>query len=107
MAVRPLRAGFLLGTVVAVCGVVWACSSSPKLVAAGGDCFQATDCQEGLICAPDMSTAGKRSCTSDLTGIQKVPMMPAVDAGRRDAGDAASDAPMMLDTGPIPDSAVD
>ena len=109
MSVRPVRAGLALANVVAVCGIMVACSSSPKLVAAGGECFQATDCQEGLICAPDMSMAGKRTCTSDLTGIQKVPMMPAADSGpRRDAGDAASDAPMMMmmDTGPV-DSALD
>jgi hypothetical protein len=109
--VRPVRAGLALGTVAAVCGVILACSSTPKLVAAGGDCFQATDCQEGLVCAPDMTMGGKRTCTSDLTGLQKLPMMPGVDAGpARDAGDAGvSDAPMMMMDTSVPpvDSAVD
>ncbi len=110
MAVRPVRAVLALGTAVAGFGVILACSSTPKPVAAGGDCFQATDCQEGLVCAPDMTMGGKRTCTSDLTGIQKVPMMPTADAGpKRDAGDAGPDTGLMMmaDTAPPDDSGTD
>jgi hypothetical protein len=120
VGVRLVRAGLALGGVVAGCGVILACSATPKLVGAGGDCFQATDCQEGLVCAPDMTMGGKRTCTSDLTSIQKVPMMPTADAGPKgEAGpDAPSDAPisdapvsdapiMMADTAPPDDAATE
>src|SRR6185503_21193189 len=68
----------------------WACSTSPKLVGAGGQCFQATDCQDGLVCIP-LSNGG-RVCSADLTSVQKVPEPP-------DNGDAADDGP--TDDGPL------
>ena len=48
--------------------VLGACNASPKLSAAGGACFQATDCEDGLVCVPQKD--GSRVCSSDLSGIQ-------------------------------------
>ena len=70
-----------------------ACSSSPALVAAGGACFAASDCQPGLVCVPQKN--GARVCSSDLTQVTGRP--PAVaDAALPEAGDpdAVTDAPL-------------
>ncbi len=51
---------------VAASGVApFACSSPPALLGAGGQCFQTTDCQEGLFCV--QQPGGKAStCSADL-----------------------------------------
>ncbi len=81
---------------------VVACSSTPKLVGAGGECVQATDCENGLICAPQKN--GPSTCTNDLTGVQSTEPNPGKDAGEAGAKDAAYDAPSPGDTGPPADT---
>ena len=68
-----------------------ACSSSPALVAAGGDCFAASDCQPGLVCVPQKN--GPRVCSSDLTQVTGRPPEEG-DAAMAEAGEAATDAPV-------------
>ena len=69
-----------------------ACSSSPALVAAGGDCFAASDCQPGLVCVPQKN--GPRVCSSDLTQVTGRPPAEG-DAAMAEAGEAATpDAPV-------------
>jgi ABC-type Fe3+-hydroxamate transport system substrate-binding protein len=48
-----------------------ACSSPPKLLGAGKTCFQATDCQAGLVCVPQSNQT--RVCSSDLSSLVRVP----------------------------------
>ena len=86
-------------------GLALACSSSPALVAAGGDCFAASDCQPGLVCVPQKN--GPRVCSSDLSQVTGRP--PAAgDAAIAEAGEAATDAPVAdapeQDTSPPPDA---
>ena len=77
--------------------ILAACSTSAKLVGNGGECFQAVDCEQGLVCAPQKN--GTRICTGDLTGVQST--LPA------GGGDAAADATMDgVDGGPLPDAPV-
>jgi hypothetical protein len=67
--------------------IVVACSSQAPLVGQGGQCQLATDCQDGLICAPAKgSNVCPCTCTSDLSGVQQLP--PTPDAG---PGQAAAD----------------
>ena len=87
--------------------VFFACSTSAKLVGEGGECMQATDCQEGLICAPPKDEPlGKRTCTGDLSRVEPPPPVDAgvdtnmTDANVIDAGDAdAADDMSGADTG--------
>ncbi|CAN5726537.1 hypothetical protein BH09MYX1_BH09MYX1_28760 [soil metagenome] len=58
-----------------------ACSSG-ALVPAGGECLQATDCDNGLVCVPQ---GGKRICSSDITGIVNLPPEAGADATVSDA----------------------
>jgi hypothetical protein len=81
-----------VGTLVWV-AILAACSTSAKLVGNGGECFQAVDCEQGLVCAPQKN--GKRICTGDLTGVQST--LPA-------GGDAAADG--TVDGAPLPDAPV-
>ncbi len=71
------------------------CSTKAKLVVQGGECLQATDCVDGLVCVPQKD--GRKLCDSDLSGVQTTEDAagpPVADAGRRDgAADAISDAP--------------
>jgi hypothetical protein len=60
-----------LGACFAALAVDSACSSTASLVAAGGACELASDCEEGLVCIPDTSSATGRSCSSDLSSIQE------------------------------------
>lgn len=95
---RWVLAAALSGFAVAGLGLL-ACSSSPKLVGAGGECFQATDCEPGLICAPQKK--GPRVCSSDLTGVQSTEPGPGNDA----ATDGAADAPAPPGDGAVADVA--
>jgi hypothetical protein len=90
---------------VLVLGFFGACTST-SLVGAGGECFQAIECEPGLVCIP--SAGGKRICSSDLSGI--VVAVPEAGAGDATPGDAtitydgAGDAPPPpKDTG-VPDN---
>ena len=97
--VLSLGAGsFLLG----------ACSTHGKTVPLGGECFQATDCGDGVVCVPQAD--GKRICSTDISGIVSVedaggpPPADAGDAGSSDAGpDAARTDAAPKDAAP-PDS---
>ncbi len=84
--------------------VLAACSTKAKLIAQGGECLQATDCADGLVCVPQKD--GRRLCDNDLSLVQSTEDAAApapTDAGRRDgSADAASDAPT-----PPPDSGTD
>jgi hypothetical protein len=93
---RPLSV-FPLVLVALAC-----CSSQAPLVGQGGTCELATDCANGLICAPASGKSCPCTCTSNLQGIQQLP--PAPDAGPGlPAADAAPDddvaglIPTMLD----------
>ena len=91
---------------VAVCALIaaGACSTPAKLVAQGGECHQATDCEEGLVCIPQQD--GKSICDSDLSKIQKTEDAappPVHDAGT--PRDGASDAPVARDGGGGTDAA--
>lgn len=74
---------------VVAAGWAAACGSG-ALTAKGGACFQAIDCQLGLVCiAPTGADAGV--CTDDLTGVATLP-------------EASTDAVAQPDGTVIPDS---
>ena len=86
--------------VLGLLGLFGACSSG-ALVAEGGACFQAIDCEPGLVCI-------QQKCTKDLTSIAIVPPEAGgpMDAANPDGTityDGATDAPPPKDTG-VPDS---
>ena len=84
----------LAGLPAALLGLVLlgsACSEA-KLVGAGGECLQATDCEDGLVCIPQGS---QRVCSSDLSKIQKTG-----DGTGSGDGAAAADASPSGDGGP-------
>ena len=104
------------GLCLAWLGLVVACAQT-KAAPEGGDCFAATDCDVGLICA--VTQDGRRACTKDLSGTTKVPgsssggmdATAAADGARPDANagtdaqqpvqDAGVDAPVIVpDAGP-------
>lgn len=95
-----VAAGMLLGL-----GLVVACAQSTP-ANEGGDCFAATDCASGLICA--VGKDGRRACTNDLTDTTKV---PGSTGGGKDASalDAAkSDAATTPDAQtPVQDATID
>jgi len=90
------------GAAALACAAVGACSSSPKLVGAGGECFQATDCQDGLVCIP--KRGGSSVCSSDLSSIQTTEEAGGAPTDASDDGPA--DGPPPGD-GPLPDSEPD
>ena len=64
-----MRRGAYAGLVlIAIPIVLHACSTKAKLIAQGGDCLQATDCEDGLVCVPQKD--GRRICDKDLSGVQ-------------------------------------
>ena len=83
----------------------------------GGECFQATDCGDGVVCVPRAD--GKRICSTDISGTVSVedaggpPPVDAGDAGpdgaRTDAApkDAAPPDSESPDTGASTDAPVD
>jgi hypothetical protein len=76
---------------VVAAGWAAACGTG-ALTAKGGACFQAIDCQLGLVCiAPMGSDAGV--CTDDLTNIVDLPPEAGADA-------------VALPDGTVPDSSV-
>ncbi|WP_394828875.1 hypothetical protein [Pendulispora albinea] len=77
--------------------VVASCSEN-KLAGPGGDCFQATDCEDGLVCVP---SGNRKVCSNDITGLQTP---PAKDASLNDA--ARADAPVPNDAYRPPDTSV-
>jgi hypothetical protein len=98
---------FAAGLGIAVAGAVAACSSSAKLAGQGGQCFAATDCEDGLVCVPQPD--GRSACTNDVSGIVHMEDAAAMpDAAVRDG--TMTDAPppndgAQQDTAPQPDSA--
>ena len=88
-------------------GPVVACAQT-KAASEGGDCFAATDCDVGLICA--VGKDGRRACTKDLTSTTKVPGSSggAMDATTSNDAVAKSDAPTSSDAQvPVQDAGVD
>lgn len=98
-----------------------ACSEA-TLAGVGGECFQVTDCQPGLVCAPERG--GRRTCTDDLSRIERTgemgggegeedggpdddaePGEPRPDGGTNEGGTPPRDVnnPPMPDTS-VPDS---
>jgi len=78
---------------------VASCGTKAKLVAQGGECLLATDCQDGLVCVPQADTT--RICDSDLSRIQRTEdAAPPRDAARDGAGDAALDGSEATDATP-------
>ncbi|MFO0667063.1 MAG: hypothetical protein U0174_24135 [Polyangiaceae bacterium] len=86
---RVARWAPALAALAAFVAAVVACAQT-NVAVEGGDCFAATDCDVGLICA--VGKDGRRACTKDLTGTTKVP-------GSSSGGttDARSDAPSVTD----------
>ena len=90
---RGLRRAVALAVALLVPAAVIACSSSPALVAAGGECFAASDCQPGLVCVPQKN--GPRVCSSDLTQITgRPPADPDAAMPETSVPDAVTDAPV-------------
>jgi hypothetical protein len=79
---RSARAAFVLSPILAVVAL-FACGTDPSVSAAGEECFEATDCQDGLICVPQQN--GSRVCSNDLSGVSGKP--PGEDAGPMEAGE--------------------
>ncbi len=112
----PLQIGLSIAcacvSAVALGGILAACSTQAKAVAQGGQCFQAIDCQDGLVCVPQPD--GRSACTNDVSGIvhiedAAVPREAAARDGMADGqpGDGAvSDAPP-ADTAPPVEAATD
>lgn len=93
---RSFRLPGLLATLTSAV-LAGACSSQAPLVGQGGACQLVTDCQDGLICAPQKS--GGSICTNNLGSIQKLPPTPT----QPDGGGGLSDADISDDvTGSIP-----
>jgi hypothetical protein len=93
--VRSFRSSGALAT-LALAALATACSSAAPLVGQGGACQLATDCKDGLICAPQKS--GGSICTNNLGSVQQLPPTPP----QPDSG-APSDAAVNDDaTGLIP-----
>lgn len=86
--------------------IVAACATKPAAAGAGDECFEATDCQAGLICVPQPS--GARICSNDLT---KVTGRPPPEAGAADTGrdgpneGSVKDGPGQ-DTSTMPDTSI-
>jgi hypothetical protein len=80
------RTALLAGAVVLA--VAAACSTQAQLVGSGGQCFAATDCQEGLFCLPQKS--GTSICSNDLSQIQFTEDAAAGDTGTKPTGDGAT-----------------
>jgi hypothetical protein len=91
-----LFALFVAGTLA---GAAPACSNAAKLQGEGGECTQATDCQEGLVCVPQAD--GTLKCSSDLSSIQKTEEAGAEAAPPKEAGadGTAGDGTAPLDSG--------
>jgi len=88
--------------------LVASCSEN-KLAGPGGDCFQVTDCEDGLVCVPAPTGDGRRVCSSDVTGIQITPDVDAQasDGNRPDASPNPDAAPNDASTPPdanVPDT---
>jgi hypothetical protein len=84
---------FVLVASVPVAILASSCTTN-SAVGEGGACFQAIDCQLGLICKY-VNDAG--TCTKDLTGLNTLPAEAGGDAPQQQ--DSANDAPVMQDTG--------
>jgi hypothetical protein len=80
----------LLSAVPLLTLVALACSSQAALIGQGGTCELATDCENGLICAPASGNSCPCTCTNNLKGVQKLPPMPDAGAGQP-VGDATVD----------------
>jgi len=59
-------------------GAPFACSAPPALLGSGGQCFQTTDCQQGLACVQQKS--GPSICSTDFS-----PIVSTEEAGVADA----------------------
>jgi hypothetical protein len=71
---------------------LFGCSTKAKLLGQGGECLQATDCVDGLVCVPQND--GHRICSNDLSGVQSTEDAGApapIDSG---PSDARPDAPV-------------
>jgi hypothetical protein len=82
-----VRLAALLAIVAALCG----CSTKAKLIAQGGECLEATDCVDGLVCVPQQD--GKRICDNDLSGVQSTEDATAPPAKDAAPKDSQTDAP--------------
>jgi hypothetical protein len=63
----------------------FACSAPPALLGSGGQCFQTTDCQQGLACVQQKS--GPSICSTDFS-----PIVSTEEAGGADAPAKAQEA---------------
>ncbi len=83
-----------------------ACSTSATPGGAGAECFQATDCAQGLVCLPPSCNGGKQICGSDLTCVQSMldagVESSAFETGPPPEGAPPADSPPPTDTGTPP-----
>jgi len=108
-----VAAGACLGAAVTFGMLVLPSCGKSDPAGLGSDCLQATDCAEGLVCAP---VDGRRICTNDISGIQP-PIQNDSSAPDAVAAEAAADAPAtdvqpprdvnVPDTTPPPDAGLD
>lgn len=59
----------------------FACSAPPALLGSGGQCFQTTDCQQGLACVQQKS--GPSICSTDFSSIVSTEEAGGADAPAR------------------------
>jgi hypothetical protein len=78
-----------------VLAVSSACGTKADPVAAGGECFLATDCAPGLVCVEQSNKT--RVCSDDLTRVAGRPPEAEGDAG--EASDAPAGETSRPDTG--------
>jgi hypothetical protein len=104
-----IRIGIVIGSIAVGLAAMFACAAQPSLSAAGGECFAATDCVDGLVCVPQRD--GSRLCSDDLSQVAGHPppegggamMTEAGGDGPREAN--PSDSPQGQDTS-MPDTSM-
>jgi hypothetical protein len=62
----PWGVGVAVGVVLSALAAALGCTGT-NAVGPGGDCFLATDCDDGLACVPQAD--GRRVCSADFSGI--------------------------------------
>jgi hypothetical protein len=106
-----VRRGKLVGAALAAAALgaaPFACSSPPPLLGAGSQCFQTTDCEEGLACVEQKS--GPNICSKDFSPIVSTEDAATADArmmaleggeaaSRPEGGGSEGSAPPPPDTG--------
>ena len=95
----------VVGILGGMAGILaFACTPDTAPVAAGGECFTASDCAPGLVCVPQRG--GARQCSDDLTMVVG---RPPAEASAAEAGDGPTEGQATDSAGQdtaIPDTSV-